>query len=79
VPTKKSAARRGRPPEDDTPFAPKALYTVEQAAAGLLVSQRTLRRWMANGTVPTVRLKSSRAVRLRGSALNDLVTEDSDE
>src|SRR4051812_33441717 len=47
------------------------LLTVEQVADRLQVSLRTVRRWTADGTLPSVQL--GRAVRIRPAALATLI------
>ena len=73
--TKKTSRLNDLPLHDD-PFDPSSLYTVEQACEALCIGQRTMRRWIAEGGVNSVRLKTGRAVRLRGSVLNDLLEDD---
>jgi excisionase family DNA binding protein len=53
-------------------FAPARLYSYADAALGLGISHRAVRRWVYEGRIPYVQFPQGR--RLRGSDLNDWVS-----
>lgn len=57
--------------------APERLLTVSEAAGLLAVSEKTIRRWIAAGRLPAVRL--GRLVRVLSKSLNELIQLNEDD
>lgn len=55
--------------------APGRLITLNEAAEVLGVCSATIRRRISDGTITGYRIKGSRAIRLRVSDVEDMVTE----
>jgi excisionase family DNA binding protein len=55
------------------PFEPDCILTYAEAAEPIGVSERMIRRWVADGRLPFIQLPRGR--RLRGSAVNAFLAE----
>ncbi|MCV7222958.1 helix-turn-helix domain-containing protein [Mycolicibacterium elephantis] len=55
-----------------TQSEPARDFTLDEAANELQIHKVTVRRWIANGTLPAYRIKGSRVVRIRRADLEAL-------
>ncbi len=57
----------------DVPAAKPSYYTVREVAQIMRLSESTVRRWIKEGTLPTVQLRGKRsAIRIPADAINRL-------
>jgi len=55
------------------PVTPDPLHTLQSSAEYLDVTDRTVRNYIARGDLPAVRIRGSRAIRIRQSDLDALL------